>query len=468
MEKTVDKFGLRAHMNFNIACTGATWVGKKGKWEVNFIDIKTGTAFTREASVFVSAVGGISEPRNVKFPGMEDFKGAMFHTARWDHTYDYTGKRMAVIGNGCSAAQVVPNVVNKVSYVKQYVAPSASVDSKLIIFRYARSPQWYHERPNHRFTSFEKACFRYIPFWQRIHRLRLFQANDNLVSTYLSGPKAEKKRLAAEASAKDYIYKTTPKKYHDMIVPTFPLGCKRRIFDPDYLDSLHSNNLDLVAEGIEKIDATGITSTSGVRDEFDVIVLATGFQVQNFLTPMKIVGKTGQTLADQWASGKGAQAYLGTYVHNFPNFVILFGPNTFPAHNSALFCCEVQVEYVTKTLFKTLMSDRAAIIEVKEEAEDYHTSSVQQELKGSVFSAGCSNWYINSAGRNSASWPGYASDFWRKTFFPRFADYDLRDGDKHWFAKTMARDVAGAVFSKYMVFTVTLFVLGFLAKTKIQ
>ena len=106
-------------MNFNVACMGATWVTKKGKWEVNFLNIRTGATFTREASVFVSAVGGISEPRNVKFPGMETFKGAMFHTARWDHTYDYTGKRMAVIGNGCSAAQVVPNVVGKVSYIKQ-------------------------------------------------------------------------------------------------------------------------------------------------------------------------------------------------------------------------------------------------------------------------------------------------------------------------------------------------------------
>jgi cation diffusion facilitator CzcD-associated flavoprotein CzcO len=127
MESTVDKFGLRSHMHFNIACKGATWVAKKGKWEVYFLDTMTGSTFTREASVFVSAVGGISEPRDVKFPGMEDFKGTMFHTARWDHTYDYTAKRMAVIGNGCSAAQVVPNVLNKVSYIKQQVAPVLSM-----------------------------------------------------------------------------------------------------------------------------------------------------------------------------------------------------------------------------------------------------------------------------------------------------------------------------------------------------
>jgi len=172
-------------------------------------------------------------------------------------------------------------------------------------FRFARSPQWYHERPNHRFSSFEKACFKYIPFWQRYHRLALFQANDNLVATYLPGEKSEKKRLAAEASAKQYIYSITPEKYHKMIVPDFPLGCKRRIFDPNYLESLHSENLSLVAEGIRNFDETGIVSETGVREEFDIIVLATGFAVQNFLSPMKIVGKTGVALSDQWESGLG-------------------------------------------------------------------------------------------------------------------------------------------------------------------
>lgn len=106
-------------MHFKVSCIGAKWIEKIKQWEVTLLDMQSGKTFTRQVSVFVSAVGGISEPRNVKFPGMEDFKGAMFHTARWDHTFDYTGKRMAVIGNGCSAAQVVPNVVEKVAYVKQ-------------------------------------------------------------------------------------------------------------------------------------------------------------------------------------------------------------------------------------------------------------------------------------------------------------------------------------------------------------
>lgn len=128
-----------------------------------------------------------------------------------------------------------------------------------------------------------------------------------------------------------------------------------------------------------------------------------------------------------------------------------FGPNTFPAHNSALFSCEVQVEYVTKSLFRPIMDHRASLIEVKQSAEDYFANDMQNQLTGSVFSAGCSNWYINSAGRNSASWPGYASSFWRQTFFPKFADFELLDGDKFWFTKSLTRKLAKTLLSKYTI-----------------
>ncbi len=208
MESTVDKFKLRPHMHFQIECLGAAWLKEESKWEVSFKDLLTGIEFKRLASVFVSAVGGISYPRDVHFPGMDKFRGAMFHTARWDHSYDYTGKRMAVIGNGCSAAQVVPAVIEKAGYVKQY----------------ARSPQWYHERPNRNFTEFEKWCFKYIPLRQRLLRLRLFLQNDDLVATYMGGEKATKLRTMVEDHAKGYIYQTAPKRYHEKLVPDFPLG----------------------------------------------------------------------------------------------------------------------------------------------------------------------------------------------------------------------------------------------------
>ncbi|KAI9045671.1 uncharacterized protein KD926_008089 [Aspergillus affinis] len=353
MESTVDKFDLRKHMHFSIECVSSSW-NEKGFWEVRLRDLLTNIEYTRTSKAFISAVGGISKPRDVRFPGLETFHGEVFHTARWNHSYDYRGKRMAIIGNGCSAVQVVPEVAKEASFVKQY----------------ARSPQWYHERPNRSFTSLEKWFFRYIPLLERFIRLRVFLASDKVVAAYGPGVEASKLRAKAEDHAREYIFSTAPKKYHHFLVPDFPLGCKRRIFDPDYLETLHSPTVELVPHGIESVDQTGITSTDGMRTEFDVIVLATGFEVQEFLVPMQVYGRDGRSLAQQWKENRGAQAYMGTYVHGFPNFATLFGPNTFPAHNSVLFAVEVQVAYIARTLIIPLIDHRISTLEVKQTVEN--------------------------------------------------------------------------------------------------
>ena len=207
MEATVDKFNLRKHMQFAVECLSASW-NDQGFWEVRLRDTKAQYEYTKTATVFISAVGGISKPRQVTFSGMEKFQGEIFHTAEWNHEFDYRGKRLAVIGNGCSAAQVVPAISKEAGSVMQY----------------ARSAQWYHERPNRSFTAFEKWCLRNIPLWQRYLRLQIFLASDGLVATYMPGPAAEKLRLNAERQARQYVYKTAPKKYHKFLVPDFPLG----------------------------------------------------------------------------------------------------------------------------------------------------------------------------------------------------------------------------------------------------
>jgi cation diffusion facilitator CzcD-associated flavoprotein CzcO len=208
MEDTVDKFDLRKHMHFRVQCLSASWDQSKRRWTVSFKDLQTGHDYIRTADVLVSAVGGISHPRDIRFVGMEKYKGEMFHTARWNHKVQYEGKRVAVIGNGCSAAQVVPALVKDASFVKQY----------------ARSAQWYHERPNRNFTPLEKWCFKHVPLWERYLRLRLFLANDSLVATYMPGPAAARLRKTVEAHAKQYICKQAPQKYHQALVPDFPLG----------------------------------------------------------------------------------------------------------------------------------------------------------------------------------------------------------------------------------------------------
>ncbi|KAH8648487.1 monooxygenase [Xylariales sp. PMI_506] len=423
MEDTVDKFDIRKHVHESVECIGAKWDKNISKWEVHLKDIKTGVSYSRTASVFVSAVGAISFPRDVRFPGMDDFKGPMFHTARWDHSVDYKGKRVAVIGNGCSAAQVVPAVAKDAAFVKQY----------------ARSGQWFHARPNRNYTELEKFMFRWVPLWQRSLRLRIFLDADEETTTYFPTPKGVKARLAKEKESRDYITSKVPEKYSKSLIPDFPLGCKRRIFDPGYLDSLNLRNVDFLAEGIREITETGIVSTSGIKDDFDIIVLATGFQVSQFLTPMHIVGSTGVALHDQWKECRGAQAYLGTYVHNFPNLAILFGPNTFPANNSALFACETQADYAVNSLFKPLIDGRATVMDVKQSAEDRETNATHKQLTDTVFAGDCSNWYIGDYGRNAASWPGLARDYWFKTYFPDWSAFNMYGGSYWWPLRRVTR-----------------------------
>ncbi len=416
MDDTVDKFDLRRHVHTSVECLGAKWHTDKSKWEVHLKDIDTGMEFVRFASVFVSAVGAISFPRDVRFPGMEKFQGPMFHTARWDHSVSYKGKRVAVIGNGCSAAQVVPAIAKDAGFVKQY----------------ARSGQWFHARPNHVYTEFEKFLFRWMPLKQRLLRLSIFLAADEETTTYFPTPKGQKARHAVEEESKRYIQSIAPKKYWKHIIPTFPLGCKRRIFDPDYLESLNRPNVELLPEGIQEMTETGIISSSGIKDDFDLIVLATGFQVSQFLTPMQIKGANGEYLQKQWDECRGAQAYLGTYVHNFPNLAIIFGPNTFPANNSALFACETQVAYAVESLFKPLIDRRASIIEVRQAAEDRETNAIHAQLKSTVFAGDCSNWYIGKYGRNAASWPGFARSYWFRTYFPEWSAFNMVGGSFLW------------------------------------
>ncbi|KAJ4413397.1 hypothetical protein N0V82_008566 [Gnomoniopsis sp. IMI 355080] len=442
MEDTVDKFDIRKHVKSSVECTGAVWRNDIQKWEVNFRDLQTKVEFSHFASIFVSAVGAISFPRDVKFPGMENFKGHMFHTARWDHSVSYANKRVAVIGNGCSAAQVVPATAQKAAYVQQY----------------ARSGQWFHARPNRQYTEVEKFMFRYVPLYEKLLRLRIFLEADEETTTYFPTPKGLKIRTQMEAESKKYMQSKTPEKYWQHLIPKFPLGCKRRIFDPGYLDALNLPNVSLLPEGIQEITETGIVSTSGQRDDFDIIVLATGFQVSDFLVPMEITGADGRTLHQQWKECRGAQAYLGTHVHNFPNLAILFGPNTFPANNSALFACETQVDYAIKSLFTPLLDHRADVIEVKRTVEDYTTNAIHKQLSNTVFSGDCSNWYIGNYGRNAASWPGKAASFWASTYFPDWSAFNLIGGSSLWPLYALRRRVHTASF-----FTKALVVLGVLA-----
>ncbi|CAH0047331.1 unnamed protein product [Clonostachys solani] len=412
LNNTVDKFGVRQHVELGVEVVEAEWNVKKSLWVVGLRDLATGHEFTQEAEMLVSAVGTISIPKDCTIPGHENYKGEIFHSARWNHAFDMKNKNVAVVGNGCSGAQLMP-----------YVAQTAA---KVVQFQ--RSPQWINERPNWEFSSFQKWCFRYLPLYQRLYRFKLWKTTDDLHTLYLTGSaSSEAAREEATKGAEKYMRKMAPAKFQDILIPKFPLGCKRRIFDPGYLEALHNPNVELTDEPIRRFSETGLVTDSRHID-VNAVILSTGFKIQEFLTPITVRGSSGQTLNEHWEDTRGAQAYRATFVSGFPNFGIIFGPNAFPAHNSVIYTNETQAEYIIKTVISPVVGGCFDVIDVKQAAEYQNANFVQSKLKQMVWSSGCSNWNLDAAGRNTTNYHDPTWKFWYELFWPVWSDFNLVGG----------------------------------------
>ncbi|KAJ9143793.1 Short-chain dehydrogenase/reductase SDR [Pleurostoma richardsiae] len=412
LHSTVDEFGVREHVQLRTEVVAATWLEEKRAWSVCLRDMETGHKFLQEAEMLVSCVGTISIPKDCDIPGHESYRGAIFHSARWNHDLDLRGKRVAVIGNGCSAAQLMPYVARDAAQVVQF----------------QRSPQWINARPNPEFSEFRKWCFRNVPLYGRMFRFWVWKSTDALHDLYVTGSESlERSRQQAQREAEEYMRKTAPEEYLDMLIPTFPLGCKRRIFDPGYLECLHWPNVELTTERIVGFTETGLKTPQREID-FDAVVLSTGFKIQEFLSPIEVVGRDGKTLNDHWRDTRGAQAYRATFVHGFPNFGIVFGPNAFPAHNSVIFTNETQAEYVIKTLVRPVLRGSFDVLEVKQSAETRNANHVQERLKTMVWSGGCANWNLDASGRNTTNYHDPTWKFWWDLYWPVWADFDLLGG----------------------------------------
>ena len=414
LNDTVDKFGVRQHVQLKTEVDSARWVPGTNVWRVRLRHMDTGHEFDQEAEMLVSGVGTLSTPKDCNIPGRESYRGSIFHSARWDHDFDLEGKRIAVVGNGCSAAQLVPEVAKSAAQITQF----------------QRSPQWINERPNWEFSSFRKWCFRNLPLYGRYFRYSVWKATDDLHTLYMTGSDdLDRARDEAQAAAEAYMRKSAPKEYLDILIPKFPLGCKRRIFDPGYLEALHQPNVELTTERVVEFTESGLRTEA--RDlDFDAVVLSTGFKVQEFLTPIEVVGSSGKTLNNHWKDTRGAQAYRATFVHGFPNFGIIFGPNAFPAHNSVIYTNETQAEFIVKTLIAPVLRGSFDVLDVKQAAENCDANAVQESLKTMVWSGGCANWNLDDSGRNTTNYHDPTWKFWWKLYWPVWQDFDMYGGHK--------------------------------------
>ncbi|KAJ6081900.1 flavoprotein [Penicillium canescens] len=403
----VDAYGLRDKMTFLTEVQSCVWREEASRWLMKLRSVITGKVTYHECHILFAATGQLAEPKPCDIPGAESFNGALFHSARWDHSVDLKGKNVVVIGNGCTAAQIVPAIVDSTKTLTQII----------------RSKNWVFQAPNFTYPKVLQWVFHYIPLAMRLHRLHLFLIAENDFRLFRMTKAAAKLRRKCQQHVEKYMQETAPAKYHDILIPDFDVGCKRRIFDDGYLKSLHNEKLHLTQTKITEILPDGVRTTDGFYPA-QVIVLATGFQTNIFLQHTEIHGCEG-TLTDHWNRYDGPGAYNCSVMSGFPNFFLLLGPNTATGHTSALMAAENSVNYALRVL-KPVLDGKVSSINLKQEAEDEYVYQVQETLRHRVWNAGCASWYVNKKGWNAMTYPWSQAHYWYRSLFPTRSDWTLK------------------------------------------
>lgn len=369
-----------------------------------------------KAKVVISAVGGLVEPRGwpENIPGKENFKGPIFHSARWDYSVDLKDKDVVVVGTGCSAAQFVPKLSKAPYHAKS-------------VTQLMRSPPWVCPRlippgGDHMWRKWSPILFGNVPGLMRTFRTLLFLLVETDFRLFGGTEYAEKERNKYEARLLKHLKKTVPEKYQDILTPDYGVGCKRRIFDATWFPGLNDPKLELTTQPLTAVGESSVTIGPGTTyqgpnpSEYkgpteqreihaDVLILANGFDTTRWLHPLKVVGKDGHDLVTVMDERGGPQAYLGTAMDGFPNFFMIFGPNTATGHSSVILATENMVQHALKFVGPILKGD-VSTVEVKKEAEIAYTTDIQQKLRQTVWGkGGCQSWYKTEDGWNSTVYP---------------------------------------------------------------
>lgn len=383
LDSVVDKFGLRPFIRLNTGIARAAFDAARGIWQLT-----TEAGEQVEANVVVAGTGQLNRPKLPDIPGIDSFKGESWHSARWNHDVDLTGKRVAVIGTGASAIQFVPEI--------------AKVAGDVTIFQ--RSASWVLPRPERRFYDWEKALYRRMPWLMNLQRARVWLGGEQLLFAFRHmGKMIEKGHdREAETHVKD------PEK-RAKLRPDYPPGCKRVLFSNDWWPAMGRENVHIETTGIDAITPEGIRTRDGVEHAFDVIIYGTGFDTTHFLGPIEVTGLDGRSLHAEWQDG--ADAYMGIAVSGFPNFYLLYGPNTNLGHNSIIYMIECQANYV-RQIVERLKAEDLAWLDVKPQAQKAWDDAVQADNEKSVFNAGCTSWYKTADGRITNNWPNHTYYYW--------------------------------------------------------
>ncbi|KAF8461856.1 4-hydroxyacetophenone monooxygenase [Kalaharituber pfeilii] len=430
---TAIKWGIKPKIRFSSEVERAEWIEETKRWRVYLrrrtrnerwaLDSLTGKereedeTWVHECKVLISAVGQLTVPVPCTIPGHENFKGALFHSSRWDNGVDVTGKDIVVVGNGCTAAQLIPAICASTKSTTQFM----------------RTPQWIVPRisplffrSNESFAKYGKYVFKYIPFFYSITRFLVFLDLESQFAQFKTTKQGNRERGNFEAQAMKFMKTTIPEKYHDFAIPKYSMGCKRRIFDDGYLASLNHPKVHLTNDKISHIEPDGVATVSGKKYPADVIVMANGFDVRASIPGFNITGKYGETLDETFKMAGGPNAYNTCAVNGFPNFFFLFGPNSVTGYMSVLVASEYTAGYVMK-LIEPVVKGQAGDVEVTKKAQVEYANIIQAELKNTVWSNSiCRSWYVIESGINSTLYPFTQFHFIWRSLFPVWSDWDIR------------------------------------------
>jgi cation diffusion facilitator CzcD-associated flavoprotein CzcO len=397
IDRLVDRMGLRRHIRLNTEVTGAHWDEAAGVWRITVAD-----GSEVRAKSLVTAWGQLNRPTYRDIPGRETFRGESWHSARWNHDVDLAGKRVACIGNGASAAQLIPEV--------------AEVAGELTVFQ--RTPNYVVPREDRPYDQLERKEFLEQPDKLRASRDGFYWEHEGWMGAMKQGTD-----VAAEftAAARAHLEAQVPDPaLRKVLWPDYPIGCKRIIIADTFYPALVRDNVSLVTDKIEGVEEAGIRTSDGTLHEFDVIVYATGFETLSFNSALDITGRGGVSLNEAWRDGP--QAYLGVTVSGFPNMFMLYGPNTNLGHNSIITMLECQFDYVLQGL--EVSREKDAAIDVRADVQRRFNDELQAELSDSSFAGSCNSWYKTAAGRITNNWMGSVEDYKAAT---RLLDVDAYD-----------------------------------------
>ncbi|OAG36939.1 hypothetical protein AYO21_08900 [Fonsecaea monophora] len=414
--RVAHKYDLYRYIRFNTSVEKTNWDDKSKTWNTTVQvqggkDAEFGRTYTIKSDFLVSAVGQLNIPRVPNIDGLPEFEGKVMHSARWDWTYDLKGKKVAIIGSGSTSAQITPEV--------------AKVVESLTVFQ--RTPNWVVPRMNADIPAWRRYIYQYLPIIREAKRSRMWNFRETTFANVVKPTDETSEQVKALCLAHMHAQLQDNESLWQQLTPDYRPGCKRIIVSDDFYPTFLRQNVKLETRPISRVSPTGIV-VEGDEQNFDLIILATGFKTVDFMYPIEVTGHAGKLGATLWQNG--AEALYGICVESLPNFAMLYGPNTNLSHNSIILMIEAQSRYIA-ALIKAVSTMRAAdaqfSIEPKAARVKEYNAGLQADLATTAYAdPGCNSWYkLDGSGKITNNWSKTVLEYQHLVSRVVWADYQI-------------------------------------------